>query len=79
LRSMVLSNTPIGMNQAGIEKALTNSFRRKWRVINYVSTEGMSRLGFSVPVSSGDYYVRSDFAVVWHGFYSDVITVFFFV
>jgi hypothetical protein len=78
VRSVVLSNAPIGMNQADVEKALTGSFHRRWRVINYESSELMTHRGYSVPVSSGDYYLMSDFAVVRREFFaSDVITVCF--
>jgi len=78
LRGMVLSNAPIGMNQDDLEKVLTGSFRRNWRVINCDSTELISHRGFSVPVSTGDYYLMSNFAMVRHGlFASDVITVYF--
>jgi hypothetical protein len=78
LRAMVLSNAPIGMNQSDLEKALTGAFRRKWSVINYDSSELISHRGFTVPVSTGDYYLMSNFAKVRRGFFaSDVITVYF--
>ena len=78
LRGIVLSNAPIGISQADVEKALAGSFRRKWRVIDYETRELVSQRGFSVPISSGDYYLMSDFAVVRRGVASsDVITVYF--
>jgi hypothetical protein len=78
LRGIVLSNAPIGMSQADVERMLASSFHRQWRVIDYESKELVSQRGFSVPVSSGDYYLTSDFAVVRRSVASsDVITVYF--
>lgn len=78
LHSLVLSNAPIGMSQADVEKVLANSFHRKWQVIDYESRELMSHNGFSVPVSDGDYYLRSDLAVVNRNLLcSDVVTACF--
>ena len=78
LRAIVLSNAPIGMSQVDVEAVLTKSFRRKWRVVNYESRELVSRHGFSVPVSGGDYYLTTDLSVVRRDvFSSDVVTVYF--
>ena len=78
LRGIVLSNAPIGMSQPDVERVLANSFRRQWQVIDYESKELVSQRGFSAPVSSGDYYLMSDLAVVRRGVASsDVITVYF--
>lgn len=75
---MILSNAPIGMSQAAVEKVVASSFRRQWRVIDYESRELVSQRGFSVPVASGDYYVTSDIATVRRGGASwDVVTVCF--
>ncbi len=76
LRSMVLTNTPVGMHRADVEKALRRSFHREWHVVDYESAEAMSGR-FTVPVFNNDYYFRSDFATVLRNLYSsDVITVY---
>jgi len=78
LRSLVLSNAPLGMTQADVEMMLADSFRRQWRLIDYESRELVSQRGFSVVVTSGDYYLASDLAVVRRDIASsDVVTVYF--
>ncbi|MGC3956602.1 MAG: hypothetical protein QM813_01095 [Verrucomicrobiota bacterium] len=78
MRSLVLSNAPIGIGQTDVEKVLANSFHRKWRVIDYESRELVLQRGFSIPVVSGDYYISSDLAMVRRGVTSsDVVTVYF--
>lgn len=75
---MILSNAPIGTAQTNVEKVLADSFHRKWRLVDYESKELVSQRGFSVPVTSGDYYITSDLATVRRGFgSSDVVTVYF--
>ena len=77
LRSLVLSNVPLGMRQADVEKVLADSFRRQWRVVDYESRELVSQRGFSVAVTSGDYYLASDLAVLRRDIASsDVVTVY---
>jgi hypothetical protein len=55
LRNMVLTNTPVGMNQTNVEQVISKTFCKKWVVIDYDAPELISKLGFSVPVSKGDY------------------------
>src|SRR5687767_355584 len=78
LRAMVLSNTPIGTVRGEVERVLAKRFRREWRVVDYQSREFVQKLGFSVPVTGGDYYIESDLAVVSRNWWSsDVVTVYF--
>ena len=63
LESLVLRFTPIGTDKADVEHALRRKFRRKWEVIDYVSVGGMSKHNFHVPISEGDYYLKSNFSV----------------
>lgn len=78
LRSLVLSNAPIGTAQTDVEKVLADSFHRKWRVVDYESRELVLQRGFSVPVTSGDYYITSDLATARRSVASsDVVTVYF--
>jgi hypothetical protein len=78
LRALVLSHAPIGMTQKDVEKVLATSLRRGWRVVHYESRELISKRGFSVPVVSGDYYLKSDIAMVRRDIWSsDVVTVYF--
>jgi hypothetical protein len=66
------------MGHADVEKVLADSFHRKWRVVDYESRELVAQRGFSVPVSSGDYYIASDLASVRRSVASsDVLTVYF--
>ena len=78
LRAMVLSNAPIGTVQGEVERVLAKRFRREWRVVDYEPREFVQKLGFSVPVTGGDYYIESTLAVVSRNWWSsDVVTVFF--
>ena len=78
IRQLVLDYAAIGSSRGEVERALRRSFHKDWRVMDYDTVEYMSGLGFSVPVSGGDYYFMSNFAVVNRTvFTSDVVTVYF--
>ena len=78
LRTLILSNAPIGTVQGEMERVLAKRFRREWRVVDYESREFMQKLGFTVPVAGGDYYVESNLAVVSRNWWSsDVVTAYF--
>jgi hypothetical protein len=67
IRSVVLEQIPLRTSRSAAEQVLKTTIRRKWDVMDYDTVEYMSRLGFSAPVSSGDYYFRCDLAAVPSG------------
>ena len=78
LRATVLSNAPLGTARGEVERVLGKRFRRQWRVVDYHSREVMQNLGFSVPVTGGDYYIESNLAVVSRNWWSsEVVTAYF--
>lgn len=62
LREMVLEHAPVGTGRQAIEQTFSRSFRKKYTVVDYESAELVSKRGFTVPVVTGDYYLRSDVA-----------------
>ena len=74
LEKLVLRVTPIGTDKADVETALRNAFLRDWRVIDYEAVGLMSHRHFHVPVSGGDYYFLSNFAV-FGPFLPNVVTI----
>jgi hypothetical protein len=76
IRNLVLRYMPLGTDKPAVEKALRNSFRRKWEEITCESVEAMSQRRFQVPVVDGDYFLRSDFAA-FGPFLPRVVTVHF--
>ncbi len=77
LRDMVLQHAPLGMARKAVEQTFSQSFRKKYTVVDYESAELVSKRGFSVPVVAGDYYLRSDVASKMSGIGTcQVVTVF---
>jgi hypothetical protein len=62
LRDMVLQHVPLGSPRKAVEQTFSQSFRKKYTVVDYESPELVSKRWFSVPVVTGDYYLRSDVA-----------------
>ncbi len=62
LRDMVLHYSPLGTPRKAVEQTFSQSFRKKYTVVDYESADLVSKRGFSVPVVTGDYYLRSDVA-----------------
>jgi hypothetical protein len=54
-------STPLGTQRPDIEEALTETFRTEWEMYD-VAVEYVSNRGFRVPISEGDYSLRSEIA-----------------
>ncbi len=78
VRSTILSNTPIGMSQDDVEKVLGSSFRQRWGVYDCQPAGAVWQPAFSVPISSGHYYLVCNVAVVRRDAAAfDIVTVYF--
>jgi len=77
LNKLILEQIPLGSPRGEVERALRRTLHRSWVVADYDTPDYMSGLGFSVPITNGDYYFRSDLVTAPSGpFGSHVITAY---